>query len=69
MFVECRCIPNAAVYFVCTLDESFSKHAIHALLHLVHRLYAGNTGSDVCHHRCTVRACISIASYSLVLGQ
>ena len=35
LLVEWRCIQNAAVCFVCTLDESFSKHAIHVLLHLV----------------------------------
>ena len=35
MFVEWQCIQNAAVCFVYTLEESFSKHAIHVLLHLV----------------------------------
>ena len=35
MFVEWRCIQNPAVCFVYTLDESFSKHAIHVLLHLM----------------------------------
>ena len=35
MFKEWRCIQNAAVCFVYTLDESFLKHAVHVLLHLV----------------------------------
>ena len=34
MFVEWRCIQNAAVCFVYTLEESYSRHAIHCLLHL-----------------------------------
>ena len=53
MFVEWRCIHNAAVSFVYTPDESFSNHAIHVLLTAPRtrtRLYMGNTGSDTCPH-------------------
>ena len=35
MFVEWRCIQSAAVCFVYTPDESFSKHAIHVLLNFI----------------------------------
>ena len=42
MIVEWRCIQSAAVCFVYTLEEQFSRHAIHNITAHRTRLYTGN---------------------------
>ena len=53
MFVEWRCIQSAAVCFVYTREEQFSRHAIHNVTAHRTRWYTGNTGYDTSPRSCS----------------